>query len=132
MRLSPAMLSPITTRSDGSVPAPDDLPRVRTSAQLPIILGNGREAHGTIYSFTPLSDRREHFALKFGQPDAAAPLVRLHSECVTGDILGSARCDCGPQLAESLRRLDEEGGYLLYLRQEGRGIGLYEKLEAYR
>jgi GTP cyclohydrolase II len=57
--------------------------------------------------------------------------VRLHSECLTGDVLGSRRCDCGPQLRESVERLEVDGGYLLYLRQEGRGIGLYAKLDAY-
>ena len=109
-----------------------DAPSVRTAAQLPIHLADGREASSTIYSFHGLSDAKEHVALRFGNPDSAAPLVRLHSECLTGDVLGSARCDCGPQLQESLRRLHEEGGYLLYMRQEGRGIGLYGKLEAYR
>jgi GTP cyclohydrolase II len=59
------------------------------------------------------------------------PLVRLHSECLTGDVLGSERCDCGPQLREAVELLEEAGGYLLYLRQEGRGIGLYAKLDAY-
>jgi GTP cyclohydrolase II len=57
--------------------------------------------------------------------------VRLHSECLTGDVLGSERCDCGPQLREAVERIAEEGGLLLYLRQEGRGIGLYAKIEAY-
>ncbi|OWK25500.1 GTP cyclohydrolase [Rhizobium yanglingense] len=108
------------------------MPHIRTAAQLPIFIGNGDEALGTIYSFEGLSDGKEHFALKLGVPDEHAPLVRVHSECVTGDVLGSARCDCGPQLQEALLRLSEEGGYLLYLRQEGRGIGLYRKLEEYR
>ena len=60
-----------------------------------------------------------------------AALVRLHSECLTGDVLGSQRCDCGPQLREAVERIAAAGGYLLYLRQEGRGIGLYAKLDAY-
>jgi GTP cyclohydrolase II len=55
----------------------------------------------------------------------------LHSECLTGDVFGSQRCDCGLQLNEAIEKLSEEGGYLLYLRQEGRGIGLYAKIEAY-
>jgi GTP cyclohydrolase II len=59
------------------------------------------------------------------------PLVRPHSECLTGDVLGSERCDCGPQLREAVARISDAGGYLLYLRQEGRGIGLYDKLDAY-
>ena len=61
-------------------------------------------------------------------PDA---LVRLHSECLTGDVLGSQRCDCGPSCARRSSGSTEAGGYLLYLRQEGRGIGLYDKLDAY-
>lgn len=106
--------------------------RVLTTAQLPIRLSDGTETCGTIYSFCGLSDEREHFALRLGEPGHDAPLVRVHSECITGDALGSARCDCGPQLQEALTRLHAEGGYLLYMRQEGRGIGLYRKLEAYR
>ena len=59
------------------------------------------------------------------------PLVRPHSECLTGDVFGSQRCDCGPQLREAVERIVDSGGFLLYLRQEGRGIGLFAKLEAY-
>ncbi len=57
--------------------------------------------------------------------------MRPHSECLTGDVFGSERCDCGPQLREAVERISETGGFLLYLRQEGRGIGLYAKLDAY-
>jgi GTP cyclohydrolase II len=79
-------------------------------------------------------DGKEHVALTMGELASATPaLVRIHSECFTGDVLGSHRCDCGEQLAESMRRIAQEGrGAILYLRQEGRGIGLAEKLRAYQ
>jgi GTP cyclohydrolase II len=110
--------------------------RVRTSirmvVRIPFDLGDARSIVAAFVTFDGLRDAREHFAIQFGTPAPAAPLVRLHSECTTGDVFGSARCDCGPQLREAMRRLHSEGGYLLYLRQEGRGIGLTAKLDAYR
>ena len=86
-----------------------------------------------LFSFNGLEDGKEHIALTFGRPQSqSAPLVRLHSECLTGDVFGSQRCDCGTQLDMVMRQMSEEGGVLIYLRQEGRGIGLYNKISAYR
>jgi len=113
---------------------------VRTHVLVPLRLADGFATTARVFTFTGLVDGREHLALALGDRAAAVtrdrhegppPLVRLHSECLTGDVLGSERCDCGPQLGEAVRRIAEVGGYLLYLRQEGRGIGLYAKVDAY-
>ncbi|MEM6578579.1 MAG: GTP cyclohydrolase II [Pseudomonadota bacterium] len=88
---------------------------------------------GRVHVFRPEDGGEEHYAVEIGAPDRAAPvLARLHSACFTGDVLGSLKCDCGPQLQAALAKMGQEGaGVLLYLNQEGRGIGLANKMRAY-
>jgi GTP cyclohydrolase II len=110
---------------------PPPIATIRTQVGLPLRFADGYAADARVFSFDGLVDGREHLAVAHGDPGRAVPLIRPHSECLTGDVFGSQRCDCGPQLREAVERIAQSGGYLLYLRQEGRGIGLYSKLEAY-
>jgi GTP cyclohydrolase II len=116
------------------------LPRatIRTQVELPLRFADGYAADARVFTFDGLVDGREHLAFALGDrtgphpaDERRVPLIRPHSECLTGDVFGSQRCDCGPQLREAVERIAAAGGYLLYLRQEGRGIGLYSKLDAY-
>src|SRR4051812_28891625 len=120
-----------------TVPLPEAT--IRTHVTVPLQFSDGFGTPTRVFTFDGLVDGQEHLAFGLGDRAAAVtsstpgctPLIRPHSECLTGDVFGSQRCDCGPQLRESVERIAEVGGYLLYLRQEGRGIGLYAKLDAY-
>jgi GTP cyclohydrolase II len=99
------------------------------SARVPLMVSEA----GRLHVFRPEDGSEDHYAVEIGRPDRDAPvLVRLHSACFTGDLLGSLKCDCGPQLRAALAKIGAEGaGVLLYLNQEGRGIGLANKMRAY-
>lgn len=135
---------PLPGTGGGPVGAPEipaiPAATVRRQVTIPVRTREGHVTDAEVFTFDGLIDGREHLALGLGDWErarrrsaagGAAPLVRPHSECLTGDVFGSERCDCGPQLQEALGRIAEAGGLLLYLRHEGRGIGLYRKLDAY-
>ena len=99
---------------------------VEADALLPTKFGDFR-----IRAFHDPNNNKEHALLYVENPDKI-PIVRVHSECLTGDAFGSLRCDCGPQLEESMKEIQAHGsGAIVYLKQEGRGIGLYAKMQAY-
>ena len=113
---------------------------VRRQVMMPLRFVDGYTTQARLLTFNGLVDGLEHVAMGLGpyaeaSPPSAypvpVPLIRPHSECLTGDVFGSQRCDCGAQLREAVERIAGAGGYLLYLRQEGRGIGLYSKVDAY-
>jgi GTP cyclohydrolase II len=125
------------TDAVGKVAAPAT---VRRTVTVPLRFADGYATTAQVMTFDGLADGKEHLALGLGDwrrslarsaAGGRPPLVRPHSECLTGDVFGSQRCDCGPQLREAVERIAEADGLLLYLRQEGRGIGLYAKLDAY-
>lgn len=99
------------------------------AARLPLSVSDA----GRLHIYRPEDGAEEHYAVEIGKPDRSAPVLsRLHSACFTGDLLGSLKCDCGPQLRGALGQMGKEGaGVLLYLNQEGRGIGLANKMRAY-
>lgn len=120
-------LTQITAAELAEAP-PAPLARV-IHARLPLSVSEA----GRLHIFRPDDGAEEHYAVEIGQPDRSEPvLARLHSACFTGDLLGSLKCDCGPQLRGALAQMGAEGaGVLLYLNQEGRGIGLTNKMRAY-
>ena len=105
----------------------DENSGIEADAYLPTEYGNFR------VSVTMDEAGKEHSLLYVGDISSAeAPLVRIHSECLTGDAFGSMKCDCGPQLKAAMKKIQETGcGAIVYLRQEGRGIGLHSKIQAY-
>ena len=110
--------------------------KIRNQVDIPIQI-NGVKNTGTFFTFknTMRADddeiKKEHIAIGLGNWHQKTPIIRLHSECFTGDVFNSMRCDCRDQLEEAKRLISERGGFIIYLKQEGRGIGLYNKIDAY-
>ncbi len=106
---------------------------VNVRARVPFKVGLKSNIPADLLSFNGLESGKEHVAVIFRDADKleSVPLVRMHSECLTGDVFHSSRCDCGEQLDETINKMGDQGGVILYLRQEGRGIGLYNKIDAY-
>ena len=114
---------------------------IRTEVMVPLCFSDGFRTMARVITFDGLVDRREHLALGLGhfadrnrpgRPRRRPPLVRLHSECLTGDVFGSVKCDCGRQLHQTMKMIEQEGrGAVVYQQQEGRGIGIVNKIRAY-